>query len=98
MKAVYIEIMETGERRKLDRNMWITCNRNGPLTTPHDVKALGIGDGEQIWSLGKLEGYPEARIITRAEYEEKPGAQDADPELTAEEALNIILGGSYETE
>ena len=95
---VYLEIVETGERIAIGRPLWITRNRNGILATPHRVKALGVGDGERIWSLGKLEGYPEAKIITRAEYEETLTPPDPDPELTAEEALNIILGGSYETE
>lgn len=98
MDAAYIEVVETGERWEIREPVWITQNRNGLVRTPHRVKALGIGDGERIWSFGTPEGYPEARLITRAEYEERPGAPDPDPELTAEEALNIILGGSYETE
>ena len=93
---IHIEITGTGERRRIEHEIWITANRNGPLATPHRAKARGIGDGEQVWSLGELEGYPEARIITLAEYLEAP--EDEDPELTAEEALNIIMGGSYETE
>lgn len=97
-KGVCIEIIGTGERLCIEKPMWITRNRNGILTTPHAVRALGIGDGEQIWSLGSLDGYPEAAIITRAEYEERLTTSDPDPELTAAEALNIILGGSYEIE
>lgn len=93
---VCIEIIGTGERRRLERPVWINVNRNGILTTPHRVKAKGVGDGAQIWSLGGLAGYPEAKIITLAEFLETQDPQD--PELTAEEALNIILGGSYETE
>lgn len=96
--TVYIEIVGTGERIAVERPLWITSNRNGNLATPHRHKALGVGDGERIWSLGTLQGYPEARIITRAEYEETLTPPDPDPELTAEEALSIILGGSYETE
>lgn len=95
---VHIEIIGTGERRSIDRPIWLTKNRNGILATPHRIKALGVGDGETIWSFGTLEDYPEARLITRAEYEESLTPPDPDPELTAEEALNIILGGSYETE
>lgn len=95
---VCIEIVETGERRKITRPVWITTNRNGVVATPHRVKAQGVGDGERIWSLGELEGYPLARIITLAEYEEGMTPPDEDPELTAEEALAIMMGGSYETE
>ena len=98
METIYLEILETGERRRLDSPLWITVNRNGILATPHRVKALGVGDGERIWSLGELEGYPRAKLITRAEYEETLTPPDPDPELTPEEALNIIMGGSYETE
>lgn len=94
MDYICIEIIETGERKRIDRPVWITVNRNGPLRTPHRCQALGVGDGENIWSLGGLEGYPEARIIPLAEYLEAPGEKDPDPELTPEEALNIILGGN----
>lgn len=97
-KAICIEIRETGERRRLDTPVWITTNRNGILRTPHRTKASGVGDGEEIWSLGELEGYPVARIITLAEYEEHLTPPDSDPELTAEEVLDIIMGGSYEAE
>ena len=93
---IYIEITETGERWQVENEVWISVNRNGPLITPHRIKARGVGDGERIWSFGELEGYPEARIITLAEYLE--AQEEADPELTDEEALNIIMGGSYETE
>lgn len=95
---ICIEVTETGQRLKLEREVWITSNRNGPVITPHRVKAKGVGDGKQIWSLGALEGFPEARIITLAEYLEAQTEPDPDPELTAEAALNIILGGSYESE
>lgn len=81
----------------IEHEVWITVNRNGPVITPHRCKARGVGDGERIWSLGGLEGYPGARIITRAEYGEQQKT-DVDPELSAEEALAIILGGSYESE
>ena len=93
---ICIEITETGERRRIENEIWITRNRNGVIRTPHRVKALGICDGEITWSLGTLEGYPEAKLITRAEYEERVAGEE-DPELSAEEALDIILGGSYET-
>lgn len=95
---ICIEVCDTGERLKLDDPVWITKNRNGLLRAPHRVKALGVGDEEHIWSLGGLEGYPEAKIITRAEYEETLAAPETDPELTDAQALNIILGGSYEAE
>ena len=95
---ICIEIAETGERLKIEREVWITANRNGIIITPHRVKAKGVGDGKQVWSLGELDGYPEARIITLAEYEETQTPPDEDPELTAEEALAVMLGGSYETE
>lgn len=98
MKTVYIEIFETGQRMRIEAPIWITRNRNGIHSTPYRVKAKGIGDGAQIWSFGELGGYPVARIITRAEFEETLTPLDPDPELTAEEALSIILGGSYEAE
>lgn len=94
MEYICIEIIETGERKRLDRPIFLTVNRNGILATPHRCQALGVGDGEQIWSLGKLEGYPQARIIPLAEYLATLGQEDPDPELTPEEALNIILGGN----
>lgn len=94
---IWIELCESGQRRQIDRELWITVNRNGPVLTPHRVKALGVGDGAQIWSLGGLTGYPEARIITRAEYEETLIPPENDPELTAEEALHVMMGGTYET-
>ena len=94
---IYIQT-EGGEVRRIENEVWITVNRNGIVATPHRIKARGVGDGERIWSLGELEGYPGARIITLAEYLEAQVEEDPDPELTAEEALNIIMGGSYETE
>ena len=94
MDCICIEIIETGERRRIDLPIWITVNRNGILATPHRCLALGVGDGEQIWRLGELEGYPEARIIPLAEYLATLGQEDQDPELTPEEALNIIMGGN----
>lgn len=98
MEYICIEIMETGERRRIDHPVWITSNRNGILRTPHSIKAAGVGDGERIWSLGALKGFPEAKRITLAEFLEHQTEPDEDPELTAEEALNIILGGNYEKE
>lgn len=56
MDCICIEIIESGECRKLDRYFWFIRNRNGILATPHRCLALGVGDGEQIWSLGELEG------------------------------------------
>ena len=94
MEYICIEIIETGERRRIDRPIWVTTNRNGIIATPHRIKARGVGDGEHIWSLGTLEGYPEAKVITLAEYLEVQGIQDTDPELSDREALEIILGGS----
>lgn len=67
---IHIEIIETGERRRIENEVWVTENRNGVVITPHRVKALGVGDGKEVWSLGKLEGFPGARLITLAEYEE----------------------------
>lgn len=93
---IHIEITEIGERRRIENEVWITVNRNGPLATPHRIKAMGVGDGEHIWSLGELEGYPEARIITLAEYLEAQAEED--PELTAEETVNIMMGGRYEAQ
>ena len=57
MDCICIEIIETGERRRIDLPFWITVNRNGILATPHRCLALGVGDGDQIWRLGELEGY-----------------------------------------
>lgn len=98
MEAVYIEMLLTGERVRLENPVWLTTNRNGILATPHRVKALGVSDGMENYSFGTLAGCPEARIITRAEYEETGTAQDPDPVLTAEEAMKIMMGGSYETQ
>lgn len=89
---ICIETADTGERIRIGREIWITTNRNGVVATPHRVKAKGVGDGEKIWSLGELEGYPEAKLITLAEYQE--AQPEEDPELSAEEALNILLGGN----
>lgn len=94
---ICIEVKETGERRCIENEIWITKNRSGIRRTPHRSKALGIGDGETVWSLGKLEGYPEAKLITLAEYLETLGEQGEEEELSAQETLDIILGGSDET-
>lgn len=94
---ICIEVKETGERRCIENEIWITKNRSGIRRTPHRCKALGIGDGETVWSLGKLEGYPEAKLITLAEYLETLGEQGEEEELSAQETLDIILGGSDET-
>lgn len=98
MKGICIEIIPSGERRHIESPVWITRNRNGILATPHRHHACGVGDGTEIWSLGGLAEYPAARIITRAEYEETLQSPDPDPELTAEQALEIMMGGSYEAE
>lgn len=95
---ICIEIADSGERIKIDREIWVTENRNGILRTRYRCKALGVSDGSRIWSLGELKSFPGAKIITLAEYDEEPLVQEPDPELSAEEALNIILGGSYESE
>ena len=94
---ICIEVIETGERRCIENEVWITENRNGIHRTPHRCKALGIGDGETVWSLGKLEGYPAAKLITLAEYLESLGEQGEEEELSAQETLDIILGGNDET-
>ena len=94
---ICIEVKETGERRCIENEIWITENRSGIHRTPHRCKALGIGDGETVWSLGELEGYPEAKLITLAEYLESLGEQGEEEELSAQETLDIILGGSDET-
>lgn len=86
-----------GEYIRIENEVWITANRNGTVITPHRVKAKGVGDGTSIWSLGGLTGYPEARIITLAEFGETLNV-DTDPELSAEEALAVMMGGSYEAE
>ena len=94
---ICIEVKETGERRCIENEIWITKNRSGIRRTPHRCKALGIGDGETVWSLGELEGYPEAKLITLAEYLETLGEQGEEEELSAQETLDIILGGNHET-
>lgn len=95
---ICIEIKETGECRRIDREIWVHRQSNGKVVSCPRPKAQGVCDGENTWSLGSLEGYPEARLIPLAEYEEGLMPPDDDPELTAEEALNIMMGGSYETE
>lgn len=95
---ICIEVKETGERLRIEHEIWVTVNRSAMVITPYRVLAKGVGDGSHIWSLGELEGYPEVRIITLAEYEEKLTPPDPDPELSAEEALKIIMGGSDESE
>jgi hypothetical protein len=90
---IHLEVRETGQRLRIERELWITRNRNGLVITPHRVKALGVGDGTQVWSLGDLEGCPEARIITLAEFCETIPQEESDPELSAQEALEIIMGG-----
>ena len=96
--AVCIEIVGTGERLCLEKPIWVLRNRNGLLRTRHRIKAMGVSDGEMVWSLGALAGYPEARIITRAEYEESLAETETDPELEDSQLVSILLGGSYETE
>lgn len=91
---IHIELIDTGERRAIEQPVWLTKNRNGIVSTRHQVKALGVSDGTENFSFGMLEGYPEAKLITRAEYEESLTEPETDPELTAEEALNIIMGGT----
>ena len=53
---ICIEIADTGARVRIEREVWITSNRNGPVITPHRIKAKGVGDGHQIWSLGEQSG------------------------------------------
>lgn len=95
---ICIEILETGARRRIDGEIWVRRQSNGTVVRCQRPRAQGVSDGAEIWSLGSLEGYPEAKLIPLAEFEESLAPPDTDPELTAEEALNIILGGSYETE
>lgn len=95
---ICIEIPQTGERRRIERDFWVRRQSNGTVVSCPRPKGQGVCDGEQIWSLGTLAGYPAARLIPLAEYLEAPGVPDADPVLTAEEALYIMMGGSYETE
>ena len=91
---ICVEILESGERRRIEREIWVHRQSNGMVVACPRPKAQGVCDGENTWSLGQLEGYPEARCIPLAEYLEAPGEPDSDPELTAEEALNIMMGGS----
>ena len=95
---IWIKIEHTGEVRQLDRPVWVRRLSNGTLVVCRRPQARGVSDGAQTWSLGDLEGLPLARIITKCEYLAQAVPEDPDPELTAEEALNIILGGSYESE
>ena len=84
---ICIEIADTGERVRIENEVWITTNRNGPIVTPHRIKAKGVGDGENIWSLGGLEGFPPGRIITLAEYLETRYLLEEDPELADRENI-----------
>lgn len=95
---ICMEIMGSGERRRIDREIWVRRQSNGMVVACPRPRAQGVCDGENTWSLGELEGYPETKLIPLAEYEEGLTPPDPDPELSAEEALNIIMGGSYETE
>lgn len=90
---ICIEIEQTGETRRIDRPIWVRRLGNGTVAACHRPQAEGVSDGAETWSLGALEGYPAAKLITLMEHRE-PDAQDDDPELTAEEALNILLGGT----
>lgn len=92
---ICIEITGTGERRCLEYGFYIRRLSNGMVVRCHRVHAQGVSDGEQIWSLGSLEGYPGARIVTRAEFEESLVESDADPELSDGEALHYIMEGTY---
>ena len=93
MEYICIEFVETGERRRIEDPVWITGNRNGILRTTHRAKALGVGDGEQVFSFGELEGFPVVKEIALSAWMEHQGEIDPDPELSAEEALYIIMGG-----
>ena len=81
---ICIEITETGQRLKLDGGFFVRRQRNGVLVRCPKPKRQGVCDGERVWSLGQLEEYPEARIITRAEYEEHLGTQ-TEPEAAPED-------------
>lgn len=91
---IYIEIIETGARAAIERPIWLTRNRNGILATPHRVKALGVSDGTENFSFGTLEGCRLVRLITRAEYEESLTGPETELQLTAQQALEIITGGT----
>lgn len=69
---ICIEI-EDGTRRRIEQEVFILRQRNGRMVRCHRVKAQGVGDGENIWSLGELEGSARAKIITLAEFEESLG-------------------------
>lgn len=95
---IWIRIVGTGEVRQIGEEIWVRRLDNGTVAACHRPQAQGVSDGAQTWSLKGLEGYPEAERITMSEYLEALDGADPDPELSAEEALNIIMGGSYETE
>ena len=62
---------EDGQCKAIEGEIWVSRQRNGTLVRiPGKYRAEGVSDGEMTWSLGKLPGYPLARLITRAEYEE----------------------------
>lgn len=62
---------EDGECQMIPEEIWVRRQKNGILVrTPRRFGAEGVSDGVQTWSLGPLQGYPVARTITRAEYEE----------------------------
>ena len=70
---------DQGECRRIEREIWVVRLRNGTLVqSRRQFGAQGVSDGEQTWSLGGLQGYPTARIITRAEYEEYKQSKGAE--------------------
>ncbi|MBE6950817.1 MAG: hypothetical protein E7451_05705 [Ruminococcaceae bacterium] len=69
---ICIEIQVSGERRRIEREIWVHRQSNGMVVACPRHKAQGVCDGENTWSLGQLEGYPEARCIPLAEYLEAP--------------------------
>lgn len=98
-----IHVMAGDRPHRLESPVWLTANRNGIIRTAHEPLARGILIDDEIHNLqGKepLGDYPEAKIITTAEYLEALGRTepDPDPELTDEEAFHIMMGGTYETE
>ena len=90
---ICIELAD-GSLRRIEHEIYVRRQENGAIVRCHKVHRQGVCDGEQTWSLGSLEGYPRAKVITLAEYLERPEPPSDDPELTAEEALGIILGGN----
>lgn len=108
MKGICVKLLdgaEAGTAVILEAPVYVYQDRRGRLLRCDRVKAQGVLSvtAEEIWQLqGKVpleRAAATVAVITRAEHDElASGDAGADPELTAEEALNIMMGGTYEAE